>query len=447
MTLCTFIKAGLLGGILLAAAPLQADDLEIYGFMQVSGSSQTWDEDYGASLEADGALVGTWIDHAQQANAIAGSEMFPWQGLVGLKDNTRNDISFNLQQLNVILKKRFNRQWSSFVNFEVVENYKTDYAQESEWGSFSVQEAFVRYAPSARWTFKFGKFVPTFGNFYEIYNRTPLQPYLFRPLIFEKSVGGILPPEDYLPNTMAAQVSGTLRTGIGKLDYALFLGNSEESYFAENGRNDTDAKCIGGRFGIRRGLFKAGVSGSYDYDRLDALDLGNDVVLAIDYKVPRMRYGVDFSGSAGPVSFVCEGIFVVYDLDSDQQAVVDASHAAGTSADNTLDKSFFYAHLQYDAAKWFVYGDYDFVNDGIQPWGKDGVNALIGGGGIRLTDSITWKFQVAQYSYEVSVPHPLFGAPDPLAALGGDLTPVNAPAAGVYKGTILDVQTGISIAF
>ncbi|MGH9876672.1 MAG: hypothetical protein ACRD5H_03465, partial [Nitrososphaerales archaeon] len=47
--------------------------------------------------------------------------------------------SFLLQQLNVFLQKDLGRDWTSFVNFEIVNSYSSF----RDWGSFNVEEAWV----------------------------------------------------------------------------------------------------------------------------------------------------------------------------------------------------------------------------------------------------------------------------------------------------------------
>jgi len=91
--------------------------------------------------------------------------------------------SFSLQQLNLFFQKDLGTNWTTFVNFEFLNNFSSG----RQWGSANLEEAWVKYRADMRFNLKLGLLVPIFNNLHEIKNRTPLLPYIIRPLAYETS--------------------------------------------------------------------------------------------------------------------------------------------------------------------------------------------------------------------------------------------------------------------
>jgi hypothetical protein len=93
--------------------------------------------------------------------------------------------SFSVQQLNLFMKKDLAPHWTAFVNFEFLNNYSSS----RRWGAMNLEEAWVKYQSGPTFNLKLGLQIPTFNNLNEIKNRTPLLPYVIRPLVYEGALG------------------------------------------------------------------------------------------------------------------------------------------------------------------------------------------------------------------------------------------------------------------
>ena len=72
--------------------------------------------------------------------------------------------SFSLQQMNLFLAKEISPSLSSFVNFEVTNSYSSD----KNWGSFNLEEAWIKYRHGNEFNVKAGLLIPAFNNLNEI---------------------------------------------------------------------------------------------------------------------------------------------------------------------------------------------------------------------------------------------------------------------------------------
>lgn len=213
-------------------------DLNVFGFFQTRYQSITTDDDFG------------FVD-----------------------ENT-----FQIQQLNLMASKDLGYGFSAFVNFELI----NDFDALRDLGNFNLQEAFVNYSNSdGSFQVKVGRFLPRFNNLYEIYNRTPLLPYAYRPLVYERQLSNIFDFEGWLPALGNAQIYGAIPvTSTLDLDYAVWVGNLESSFQDDfrtdfssdiNAGNARTAVSVGGRLGINysdidAGDLKLGFSFVSDYD-------------------------------------------------------------------------------------------------------------------------------------------------------------------------------------
>lgn len=260
--------------------------------------------------------------------------------------------SFSVQQLNMFFQKDLARHWRAFINFEVLNNFSSS----RQWGSMNLEEAWVRYRYNEHFNLKFGLLIPIFNHLNEIKNRTPLLPYVIRPLVYESSFSEFIAVEEYIPARAFVQAYGFLPSTEAKLDYAVYLGNSpninDRDSFASTGVDTTATFLFGGRVGFRYKEFKLGVSATYDQTNiLQGLEKIPEIggPPSRFQEVPRIRLGGD--GSYHKRGFSIEGEFIVVRYDDD---------APGFS----INKKFLYGTLGYHISDpWFVYAGYWFLEE------------------------------------------------------------------------------------
>jgi hypothetical protein len=338
-------------------------------------------------------------------------------------DNQRT--SFSLQQMNIFLNKPLGEQFNAFVNME----YTLSYASQRDWGTFSIEEAWVNYYHSDALNVKAGLLLPTFNNLNELKNRTPLLPYLFRPTVYESTLQQVFSLEDYIPERAFLQIFGFVPiSSVFRLDYAAHVGNSETSYTGTNsqvgaaggggqtrssGEDTSPFKAFGGRVGVRNAAetLKFGISGTYDRDnRKDTTYSflgrnaggggpmmppvgggGGGLVTAESIPplgdVPRVRLGADLSFSLGNFAFEAEYIGVFHD-----------AQYPGTFK-GTLNKQFYYANALYNITdRLYAYLNYNrTTRETTSPTSLEagGFDIYGGGAGYRFAD---WLLLKAQYS-------------------------------------------------
>ncbi len=282
--------------------------------------------------------------------------------------------SFVIQQINLFLKRDLGSNFTAWMNFELTNSYSSD----KNWGSFNLEEAWMKYGMSNAFNVKAGLLIPTFNNLNEVKNRMPYLPYISRPVVYEASLSELLKPSDYLPERANVQVYGAIPAGGAKVEYAAYVGNSETDDInsgvsvglAVRGLDTTSYKTVGGRLGLKMNNLKLGVSAAFDRDNQNATGLGN---------VKRTKLGADLSVTEFGFTFEGELISVQHDLSTPG---VD------------LDKSFYYGTLTYDFTQSiFGYVSYSFIKDKANPVLVDGVQAYFVGGGYRPTSRLTLKAQ------------------------------------------------------
>ncbi|MCB0264513.1 MAG: hypothetical protein KDE57_07780 [Calditrichaeota bacterium] len=224
-------------------------------------------------------------------------------------NNHPNQTSFSVQQLNFFFQKKLARKWSAFVNFEFVNNYSSI----RNWGSADLQEAWIRYRSNEKFNLKLGLQIPIFNNLNEINNRTPILPYIIRPLVYETSFKEFIPLEEYVPRQAFVQAYGFIPVGKAKIDYAAYTGNSSNiNSDRENWQTGVDTTShflFGGRLGLRVKEWKAGVSATYqqrnEYVGLaDSLNKPQNELRGL----PHYRFGGDLSFHFQNFSFEAEYI-------------------------------------------------------------------------------------------------------------------------------------------
>ncbi len=302
--------------------------------------------------------------------------------------------SFSLQQLDLMASHEFTPKISAFVNFELTNTYSSG----KGWGSFSIQEAWVKYRFSNELNAKAGLLVPIFNNLNEIKNRTPLLPYIFRPFVYEASITDVFPVNELVPEQAFLQMYGFEPIGEAKFDYAMYVGNgdqqytnaSESNYFAR-GADTTLFKMVGGRVGVQTGHVKAGVSMTTDKENGTSLGLGS---------VPRHRFGADFSFEVSGLSGEFEMIAVHHAMTPEQTTTlaVVASMNPAFGLGTNLDKYFYYGLLSYDInEQFFGYAGYNYLRDRSLASLDYGLQGYTLGGGFRAHSRVVVKGQYMHF--------------------------------------------------
>ena len=144
--------------------------------------------------------------------------------------------------------------------------------------------------------------------FRQIKNRTPVLPYIIRPLVYETSLSEVVPVDEFVPARAFAQVYGILPANNVKVDYAVFFGNSTnistQDDPGQSGVDTTATFLIGGRAGVRYKELKVGLSSTYDKaSRFQDLASMLPFSLSALEEVSRIRLGADISYTFGPLWF------------------------------------------------------------------------------------------------------------------------------------------------
>jgi len=305
--------------------------------------------------------------------------------------------SFSVQQLNLFFQKDLAPNWRAFVNFEFLNNFSSS----RRWGSANLEEAWVRYRSSEKFNLKLGLLIPVFNNLNEIKNRTPLLPYIIRPIIYETSFGEVIPIDEYVPARAFVQTYGFFPKGEIKLEYAGYIGNSPNISSQDltridtqypTGLDTTDTFLLGGRVGIRYKELKVGFSTTHENVNMRNVPTRGEPQYSFT-EIPRIRLGMDLSFHVGSLSFEGEYVSVTYDDDS---------------REININKEFYYGTIGYHInEQLFTYFSYIFERerypfnaslDPDHPIITDANVKLIGptaGLSYHLNDRLTFKGQYA----------------------------------------------------
>jgi len=346
------------------------------------------------------------------------------QSRVGIGDNkisNKRTSSFAIQQLNLFFQRNFTDNFSALVNLELTNNFSSD----KKWGTLALEEAWCKYSNTNMFNLKFGLLVPTFNNFNELKTKFPLFPYLYRPLVYESSLGPVLDIQAFLPTNANVQCYGTVPMNAFKLDYALFGGNSQfintvSSAKAVAGMDTTMYKLIGTRVGARFFDVKLGVSGVYDWDPgttvnkyVTQLNAALPTSMA-QYKLPlmvelrRFHVGTDLSYSKYGFTIEGEYIYVWYDVTSEGKDIlhkISSPILPGGAFDGlygvigeSLKKQFYYGTVMYDILSNFsAFAGYSRIQDEVLVVIKDGMHTFYGGLMYKPIDEIAVKFNVVNF--------------------------------------------------
>jgi Gram-negative porin len=348
--------------------------------------------------------------------------------------------TFNIQEMDLILQNDLSNEITAFVDLQFLNTYSSTMG----WGDFNLDQFWVRYSPFDALNIKFGHIVPTFNAFNEIKTKFPIQPYIFRPLVYESSFHYIIKPEEYLPSHAALQINGSLKKGKLKFDYAVFGGNSDfivsnkiagAGQFSIAGLDSTNFKLYGGRIGARFGGVKLGVS--YTYDKTPNTSINNNIdlvnaklkaknaTLPLSYQIPllnkagegdRNRIGVDLSVEVSGLTFESEYIHAINTLSETDKATLKnlityssvPSGVAGVAPipmfSENLDRQFFYGNLTYDfLERFFITAGFSYLKNHFEhALLQYGLTGILGGAGFRLSDNVTIKAQYTNLRNNIS---------------------------------------------
>ena len=335
-------------------------DLQIFGFYQARLVRQTGDISMVLNMPTPGGIVPmTMVNDAD------------------------NFISPSLQQLNFFFRKEINPSLTSWVNLEALNSFSSD----KQWGSFSVEEAWVNYQYNDAFNVKAGLLVPRFNYLNEIKNKMPVLPYIIRPLVYEQSMAASIHPNEYLPEHAFFQVAGYTPLGGVTFDYSGFVGQSESSYILSgetqssrpSASDTTTFKAVGGRVGCKAGDLRLGVSATSDKANRQST-LGEDV--------NRTRIGADLGYSYSRL--FCEGEYINV-------------HLAPNNTSQNLDKLFAYGLLGVNITdQLYAYGCYSYLKDNEVTelsFGMSGVNI---GAGYKPADAVVIKAEYVRFASDAS---------------------------------------------
>jgi hypothetical protein len=309
---------------------------------------------------------------------------------INYDDSNNDETTFTLQQLNLFFQKDLAKNWSAFINFEVLNNFSSS----RDWGAINLEEAWVKYRVSNELNVKFGLQIPIFNHLNEIKNRTPLLPYVIRPVVYETSFNEFLALEEYAPLQAFLQAYGFFSAGKIKLDYAGYIGNSPNINSDPNqgvtGVDTTDTFLFGGRVGLRYKDLKMGVSGAYD--RISAIRLpfafGNELFRDIP-ESPRFRFGADVSLNTRKILLEGEIILVNYDVEFRRMP-----GDIGTLPQLTFKRRFYYGTAGYHVIEpLLVYANWWLASEETLPFVTNDFEAWSIGAAYSLNDRLVFKAQ------------------------------------------------------
>ncbi len=307
-------------------------------------------------------------------------------------ENERNN--FLLQQLNLFFRKEISADFTAWVNFELTNSFSSD----KRWGSFNLEEAWLRYTHKNWLKMKAGLLIPKFNNLNEVKNRMPYLPYIVRPLVYESSLSELLPLGDFVPEQAYFQFYGESPLARGIFNYVVYVGNSEAEFIngepldvVQTGIDTTEILLFGGRLGVEFDHLKLGISATLDKDNQNPIGLG---------AVQRTRIGGDIAVRVNKLAFEGEVITVRHDL-----------NVPGVN----LNKLFYYGTLSYDfTEQLYAYLTYNHIEDNFNTAFRDGLKGYFVGGGYRPNDAIVLKFQYIKLHLDNGVIPPTQILPVPL---------------------------------
>jgi hypothetical protein len=289
----------------------------------------------------------------------------------------------------LFLQKDLTQSWTAFVNFELVNSYSSFF----NWGAFSLEEAWINYRGSDQFKLKLGLLTPAFNNLNEIKNRTPLLPYIIRPIVYESSLREIFASEDFAPARAFVQAHGLIPAGEAKFDYAAYLGNSpninSDSREGPTGLDTSRTFLLGSRVGLRYKFFKVGFSTTFDKEDFSPLADTLGVSATELHSISRTRLGGDLSYHDNKWLLEAEFILVQYAFDQPQF---------------NFDQKFLYGTLGYHfSERLLAYASYWVAHGNFLPVGESGFQVPTFGITYNLNDVIVFKAQLAELHLDETI--------------------------------------------
>jgi hypothetical protein len=334
-------------------------DIQIFGFFQ------------GSMNKLEGAF-----------SAVADMPAMLGGGKMTLKEASNNYLSVQNQQLNVFFRKEINPSFTAWVNLEVNGSFNSS----KNWGSLSLEEAWINFQSSNSFNIKAGLLIPRFAYLNEIKNRMPLLPYITRPLVYEASLSRTIDLTNYVPERAFVQVYGYVPLGEVTFDYAAFVGSSESSYISNNATgglsvDTTNFKLFGGRVGMKTGELRLGFSTTFDKKNMQS---------TLKEDVSRTRLALDLG-------------YTVYNFFFDAEYISVKLNSKNTNRD--LNKEFYYGTLGYNFTdQIFAYGSYSHVKDMADDVFSAGMTGVIAGLGYKPIDSVVLKAGYSTYFTNTAFP-------------------------------------------
>ncbi len=301
----------------------------------------------------------------------------------GFVNRKHSSNTFAIQQMNIFLQKDLARKLSAFINIELLNNYSSI----KKWGALNLEEAWVMYRSSTQFNVKAGLLIPTFNHLNEIKNRTPILPYIYRPLAYETSFIEEFPLEEFVPNRAYFQLFGMIPHNELKIDWAAYIGNSaninSNPAEGQTGVDTTRQMLVGGRIGLRFRDLKFGISTTFD--KIKYFEVYRDYFGHAPFNLEAMnryRFGCDLSFKLEKVFFEGEFINVEYEENPDFLE---------------LDKKFYYwtagVYLKEEFASYFTYSR---MKSKVKPFFRGNFSVYYLGSAYTINERLTLK---AQYGY------------------------------------------------
>lgn len=251
--------------------------------------------------------------------------------------------------------------------------------------------------------------IPQFNALYEIYNKTPLLPYLQRPKLYETNAGNQYDIFDMLPQKALLHLNGSIPIKNLILKYAAYAGNPPNSFilsptnsiispsYAAYGQSGVTYLPFGGRVGFSYETMRTGVSMSTDKENQRYFVTSSDGQTANLGDLNRHKIGADLQASFGNWSLSAEYMVTQTTVPKIAQDSIDTWNVADPNAiGKGFQKKFYYVTLQYDVTEeLYMYGMYDYLNDDHNPFffGLDGYYGYHIGAGYRLNEAVVLKLQ------------------------------------------------------
>jgi hypothetical protein len=299
--------------------------------------------------------------------------------------------TFLLQQLNIMGSRQFDSRFSFFGDLQ----FTNTFSSPLKWGGINLEEAWIKYSRDQALNVKVGLLTPTFNAMHQIKNKAPLVPYVFRPFVYESVMAEVLDFEGFLPMRAYVEVYGAIPIADSKVEYAVYLGNSDSkfiardgSFFQVSGMDTTNFKLVGARVGFTTSWLRAGVSFTSDKENHTDMGIG---------PIQRYRVGGDLSIQFEPITLEGEVILVKPQLDDRGRGILRMVSMMNPLVGSDFDRLFWYGTCLWDISEeFYTYASYSYVANNDNTIQREGIRGWSVGGGWRPIDQIAVKAQLNQ---------------------------------------------------